>query len=90
MIKLVGTTSPLVHYSWDIKLYIESLPFAGANVLVNHFLHICNGLFPPILSHHLMQVGCRMDHHVACMVGGFEEQAEIITCFQQWLDQFVA
>jgi D-lactate dehydrogenase len=70
-IKLVGTTSSIVAKLWGVKLFIEALPFAGAPLIVDKFLHMVNPVVPPILPKKVREIGLEMDHHVALTVGDF-------------------
>jgi D-lactate dehydrogenase len=70
-IKLVGTSSLVVRQLWNIKLWIEGLPIAGAPLFVDKFLHAVNPIVPPVLPRKVREIGRQMDHHVALTVGEF-------------------
>lgn len=71
MIKLVGTTSPTLRKMWNVKLWIESLPFAGAPLWVDSMLHTVNPIWPAILPNNIMKTGRSMDHHISMTVGDY-------------------
>jgi D-lactate dehydrogenase len=72
MIKLMGTSSTLIKDLWSVKLWIESMDFWGASTVVDKLLYIVNPIIPSILPRPLMDVGRKMDHHVAMTVGDFD------------------
>jgi D-lactate dehydrogenase len=69
VIKLVGTTSPIVKRLWNIKLWIDSLP--GFDLWSDRMLYRLNSIMPATLPSNMMQVGKAMDHHIAMTVGEF-------------------
>jgi D-lactate dehydrogenase len=71
VIKLVGPSSALVRRLWNIKLWIEALPFAGAPLWIDKLLYSVNPIFPSTLPSRIMDVGRKMDHHIALSVGEF-------------------
>jgi D-lactate dehydrogenase len=72
MIKLVGTSSTLVRDLWKVKLWIEALDFRGASTLADKLLYFANPIAPEILPRSIMDLGRKMDHHVAMTVGDFD------------------
>jgi D-lactate dehydrogenase len=70
-IKYAGATAPSVKHLWNIKLFIESLPFPGALLWVDKMLHALNPFCPAILPKIIMEHASTMDHHVAMTVGEF-------------------
>jgi D-lactate dehydrogenase (quinone) len=70
-IKMVGTSSPIVRRLWNVKLWIEALPYAGAELIIDKFLYRVNGFLPPILPGPLVELGRSRDHHVAITLGDF-------------------
>jgi D-lactate dehydrogenase len=70
-IKWVGTNSLVVRKLWNVKLWIEALPFAGAPLIVDKFLHAVNPIIPAVLPKKVREIGRQMDHHVALTVGDF-------------------
>lgn len=70
-IKLVGTSSSIIRRLWNLKLYIEALPFAGASLFVDKLLFHLNAFAPSILSSTIMNLGRTKDHHVALTIGEF-------------------
>ena len=71
LIRLVGASSPIVAQFWKLKLFIQSLPFEGADLWCDKILHNLNPLFPSVLSSEMMSAAKRMDHHVSMSVGEF-------------------
>jgi D-lactate dehydrogenase len=70
-IKLFGTSSPIIRRFWNVKLWVEALPFAWAPVVVDKFLYTINPILPAVLPRPIMEIGRKMDHHVALTVGEF-------------------
>lgn len=70
-IKLVGTSSLVVRKLWNIKTWIEGLPFSGAPLIVDKFLHAVNPVIPSVLPKKVREIGLKMDHHVSMTVGDF-------------------
>jgi D-lactate dehydrogenase (quinone) len=70
-IKVVGTSSPIVSKLWKVKLWIEGLPFDGAQHFVDKLLYTINPIFPSTLPREIMNIGRDNDHHVAMSVGDF-------------------
>lgn len=68
---MVGTSSPVVRQLWNMKLWIEALPIAGSEHVIDKFLHAVNPVVPAILPSEIMEIGRKMDHHVALTVGEF-------------------
>lgn len=73
LIKVVGPTSPLIRKLWNIKLWVEALPIPGATLITDKFLHTVNPITPAVLPKAIMEVGRKMDHHVAMTVGDFDD-----------------
>jgi len=73
IIQFLGTSSSFVQSLWNVKSYIESLPFASAPILIDKLLFTVNGIFPAVLPKQVMKTGTAMDHHVAMSVGDFED-----------------
>jgi D-lactate dehydrogenase (quinone) len=71
VICLIGTTSPWMRRLWNVKLFVEALPFSFAPTFPDKVLYWLNPLCPPILPSRIMKTGKRMDHHVAMTVGEF-------------------
>jgi len=58
---------------WNAKMYIESLPFASAPIIVDKLLYTANNMFPSVLPSECQKTGAKFDHHVAMTVGDFED-----------------
>jgi len=72
VIKVVGMSSPVVGFLWDVKLWIERLGWLPDSELVcDQILHRLNGYTPAILPSRMMDSALMMDHHVALTVGEF-------------------
>ena len=71
VIKVVGVSGAMLKNLWNTKLWVDSLPFAGANLLCDKLLYRLNQLFPATLPDRIMDTGKTMDHHVAITVGEF-------------------
>ena len=71
LIKYVGTSSTLMRQMWNVKLYIEALPYATAPIWVDKFLYSVNKYFPSILPKSIMEIGHKWDHHVMMTIGDF-------------------
>jgi len=72
-IKLVGTSSSLVRRLWNVKLWIEALPYSGAPQWIDTFLFRINQFFPALLPSAIMKMGRNRDHHVVMTIGDFGE-----------------
>ena len=70
LIKVIGTGSIMARL-WDVKLWVESLPFDWAPVICDKFLHSINDVMPAILPSRIMKAGNDMDHHIAMTVGEY-------------------
>ena len=73
VIKLVGASSPIVRNFWNVKLWVEALPFVAAPLVVDKFLHTINPFVPSVLPKQVQDMGKKMDHHVAMTVGEFDD-----------------
>ena len=71
VIKVVGVSGAMLRKLWNAKLWVDSLPFADANLWCDKILHRLNPLFPATLPARIMDTGKNMDHHVAITVGEF-------------------
>ena len=71
IIQNVGTSSPIVKHFWNLKLWIEALPFEGAERICDRILYNINPLVPSILPPTIRDMGKRFDHHMALSVGEF-------------------
>jgi D-lactate dehydrogenase len=71
VIQVVGTASPIVKNFWNLKLWIEALPFDGADRWCDRILYALNPVVPAVLPAPLMKLGKRFDHHLALTVGDF-------------------
>ena len=71
VIKLVGPSGSLVKQFWGIKLWIQSLPFAGADLFVDKVMYAVNPMMPTTLPTRIMQAGKERDHHIAMTVGEY-------------------
>jgi D-lactate dehydrogenase len=71
IIKLFGTSSSIVKHMWDVKLWIEGLPFASAPLFCDRLLHTMNNWVPATLPSRIMETGHKMDHHIAMTVGEY-------------------
>lgn len=72
LIKYVGTSSTLMRQLWNVKLYIEALPFDAAPFWIDQLLYKVNKYFPSILPKSIMEMGLKWDHHVMMTIGDFE------------------
>jgi D-lactate dehydrogenase len=72
-IKAVGTSSSVVRDFWNVKLFVEALPFRGSSTICDKFLYFINSVVPALLPKPLMELGRKMDHHVAMTVGDFND-----------------
>jgi D-lactate dehydrogenase (quinone) len=72
MIKYVGTSSTLIRQLWNVKLYIEALPYDTAPFWVDQLLYKVNHYFPSILPKSIMEMGQKWDHHVMMTIGDFD------------------
>lgn len=70
LIKVVGI-GPFVGLLWDFKLKISSLPFDGAHIFCDKILYWLNNISPSIIPSRFMEVGKKMDHHIAMSIGEF-------------------
>ena len=57
VIKLVGASSPVVRKFWNVKLWVEALPFSGAPLVVDKFLHAINPFVPSVLPKQVQDMG---------------------------------
>ena len=71
LIKYIGTSSTLIRQLWNVKLYIEALPYAMAPLWVDQLLYRVNRYFPAILPKSIMEMGQKWDHHVMMTIGEF-------------------
>jgi D-lactate dehydrogenase len=71
LIKLFGTSSPFVKNMWNVKLWIEALPFESAPLACDRFLYAVNNWAPATLPSGIMETGRKMDHHIAMTVGEY-------------------
>lgn len=71
VIATVGGTSLWVGKMWNVKLWIESLPFSFAPTIIDHVLHGVNNWIPSVLPADVIQAGKQYDHHIAMTVGEF-------------------
>lgn len=85
LIRVVGI-GPFVGALWDLKLKISSLPFDGADVFCDRVLYWLNNVTPSILPSKIMEMGKKMDHHIAISVGDFGEGE--MTRFLERMAQF--
>jgi hypothetical protein len=67
--KLTGMSSPVVRKFWNIKLWVEALPFAGAMQIIAKLLHAVNPIIPAILPKPIIEIGNTMDNHVTMTLG---------------------
>jgi D-lactate dehydrogenase len=58
---------------WKVKLWIEALPFSGAELVVDKLIHLVNPILPSVLPRDILETSRTMDHHVAMTVGDFGE-----------------
>lgn len=72
LIKYIGTSSSFIRHFWNIKLYIEALPFRGADTIIDSLIYKTNFIFPKILSNNIMNIGTKYDHNIAITVGNFQ------------------
>ena len=70
LIKIVGAGS-IMGKLWQLKLWIEALPFNGAPLFCDKVLFNINGFTPALLPSRIMDAGRKMDHHVAMTIGEF-------------------
>jgi D-lactate dehydrogenase len=70
-IKAVGTGSLVVRKLWNYKMWIEAMPFSGAPLIVDKFLHAVNPIIPSVLPKKVREIGLKMDHHVSMTVGDY-------------------
>jgi D-lactate dehydrogenase len=71
IIKLLGTSSSLVKDLWNVKLWMEGLPFESAPLICDRFLYAMNHWAPETLPSRMMETGRKMDHHIAMTVGEY-------------------
>jgi D-lactate dehydrogenase len=72
LIKYIGTSSTLIRQLWNVKLYIEALPYDTAPLWVDRIMYQLNNYFPSILSKSIMEIGREWDHHVIMTIGDFD------------------
>ena len=72
VISYVGPSSPIVRDLWNVKLWVESLNFKGAELWMDKLLYAINPIAPAILPKPIMRMGTEKDHHVAITVGDFD------------------
>lgn len=70
LIKVIGAGS-IMGKLWQLKLWIEALPFDGAPLFCDKVLYNLNSFTPPLLPSRIMDAGKTMDHHVAMTIGEF-------------------
>ena len=73
VISWVGPSSSILRNMWNAKMYIESLPFASAPIIIDKLLYTINSIFPAVLPAKVQKTGKSLDHHVAMSVGDFED-----------------
>ena len=71
LIKYIGTSSSLIRQLWNVKLYIEALPYRTAPLWVDQIIYRLNNYFPSILPKSIMEIGHQWDHHVMMTIGDF-------------------
>ena len=71
LIKYIGTSSTLIRQLWNVKLYIEALPYDTAPLWVDQIIYRLNNYFPSILPSSIMEIGRLRDHHVVMTIGDF-------------------
>lgn len=71
LIKLTGTSSSIVRHLWNVKLWIEGLPYPGANEILDKIVFKINPFLPTVLAPAIMVMGRTKDHHIALSVGDF-------------------
>lgn len=71
IIQYVGTSSPTVKHFWNFKLWIEALPFDGAERICDKILYKVNPIIPSVLPSAIRDLGQRFDHHMAVRVGEY-------------------
>lgn len=71
LIKLVGPSSSLVKSLWNVKLWIEGLPFDSAPYVCDKILYSINNLIPAPLPSPIMRMGKEHNHHVSMTVGEY-------------------
>lgn len=70
-IRFLGPSSPWVRRLWNVKSRVESLPFRGADLLVDRFLHGVNPFVPSVLPAAVRHSAATRDHHIALTLGDF-------------------
>jgi len=70
LIKVIGAGS-IMGKLWQLKLWIEALPFDSAPLFCDKVLYNLNGFTPALLPSRIMDAGQTMDHHVAITIGEF-------------------
>jgi D-lactate dehydrogenase (quinone) len=90
LIKYIGTSSTMIRQLWNIKLYIEALPYETAPLWMDQLLFSINRFFPSILPKAIMEMGQQRDHHVIMTVGEFGNgnMARIIERMDQFARQY--
>jgi D-lactate dehydrogenase (quinone) len=71
-IRWLGPSSPIVRQLWTVKLLVESMPFTGADLVVDRLFYLLNPWIPsavPRAVRDSVEIGLR--HHVALKVGDF-------------------
>ena len=68
---LVGTTSSILRHLWNVKLWVEALPFERANLWVDRVLFFVNPLIPSSLPPPIMKMSHQLGHHVSMTIGEF-------------------
>jgi D-lactate dehydrogenase len=71
VIKVIGLSGAMLRHLWNAKLWVDSLPYAGAGLWCDKIMYRLNPLFPATLPARIMDAGKTMDHHVAMTVGEF-------------------
>lgn len=71
IIQYVGTSSPVVKHFWNIKLWIEALPFDFAASICDRIIYNLNPVVPSVLPSPIQKMGKRFDHHMALSAGEF-------------------
>jgi D-lactate dehydrogenase (quinone) len=72
VIKILGTSSPIVNQLWAVKLWIEGLNVRGASTFVDNVFYFFNPIFPAVLPRQIMDMGRAKDHHIAITIGDFD------------------
>lgn len=70
LIKVIGAGN-MMGKLWQLKVWIETLPFDGAPLLCDKVLYSLNGFTPAVLPSRVMDAGKEMDHHIAMTIGEF-------------------